>query len=75
MLGLLPRLIGVALLHHVEIGDTPVMRPMDLLAPTDDVRGWKLGALKDRLQVFALPAYMIGLFFRDQYGIQEIFGC
>jgi hypothetical protein len=65
MLGLLPGFIGIALLHHVEIRYAPVVGPMDLLAPAYNVCGRELGAFKDRLQVFALPAYMVTLFFRD----------
>jgi hypothetical protein len=73
MLDLLLRFKGVALLHHVEISHAPVMRPVDFLAPADDVRRRELGALENRLQVSALPAYMVTLFFRDKYSIQELF--
>jgi hypothetical protein len=73
MLDLLLRLKSVALLHYVEIGYAPVMGPVDFLAPADDVRRRELGALEDRLQVSALPAYMVTLFFRDQYSVQEFF--
>jgi hypothetical protein len=73
MLDLLLRLKSVALLHHVEIGYAPVMRPVDLLAPAYDVRRRELGALENRLQVSALPAYMVTLLFRDKYSVQEFF--
>jgi hypothetical protein len=73
MLDLLLRLKSVTLLHHVEIGYAPVMGPVDLLAPADDVRRRELGALENRLQVSALPADMVTLFFRDQNSIQEFF--
>src|SRR5208282_4516456 len=73
MLGFLPGVIGIALLHHVEIRHAPVMRPVDFLAPADNVCGRELGALENRLQVFALPAYMVTLPFRDQNSVQEIF--
>jgi hypothetical protein len=62
-----------ALLDHVEIRYAPVMGPVDLHAPADDVCGRKLGALKDRLQVSAIPAYMVTRFFWHQYGIQKFF--
>jgi hypothetical protein len=58
MLGLLPRVKCIALLDDVEIRHAPVMGPVDLLAPADDVRRRKFGALEDRLQVFAIPAYV-----------------
>jgi hypothetical protein len=51
------------------------MGPVDLRAPTDDVCGRKLGALKDRLQASAIPAYMVTLLFWNQYGIQKFFRC
>jgi hypothetical protein len=73
MLGLLPGVIGIAFLHHVEVGHAPVMGPVDLFAPADNVSGRELGAFEDRLQVFALPAYMVTLFFWDQNSVQEIF--
>jgi hypothetical protein len=73
MLGFLPRIISVALLHHIEIGYAPVMGPVDLLAPADNVCGRELGALKDRLQTGAIPTYMVTLFFRNQNSIQEFF--
>jgi hypothetical protein len=73
MLGFLLRFKGVALFHHVEIGYAPVMRPVDFLAPADDVRWWELGALENRLQGPALPADMVTLFFRDQNSVQEFF--
>jgi hypothetical protein len=73
MLDLLLRLKSVALLHHVEISYAPVMGPVDFLAPADDVRRRELGALENRLQGSALPAYMVTLFFRDQNSVQEFF--
>jgi hypothetical protein len=73
MLLLLLVLKSIALLDHVEVGHAPVMGPVDLLAPADDVRGWELGALKNRLQAGAIPAYMVTLFFRNQNSIQEFF--
>jgi len=73
MLGFFPRIKSVALLDHVKVSYAPVMGPVDLLAPADNVCGRELGALEDRLQVFALPAYMVTLLFRDQNSIQEIF--
>jgi hypothetical protein len=73
MLLLLPVLKSVALLDHVEVGYTPVMGPVDLLAPADDVCGRELGALENRLQTGAIPAYMVTLLFRNQYGIQKFF--
>jgi hypothetical protein len=75
MLAFLPLFKGIALLDHVEIRYAPVMGPVDLHAPTDDVCGWKLGALEDRLQASAVPAYMVTLFFWNQYGIQKLFRC
>jgi hypothetical protein len=73
MLLLLPVLKSVALLDHVKVGYTPVMGPMDLLAPADDVCRRELGALEDRLQTGAIPAYMVTLFFRNQNSVQEFF--
>jgi len=75
MLAFLSFFEGIALLDHVEIRYAPVMGPVDLHAPTDDVCGRKLGALEDRLQASAVPAYMVTLFFRHQYGIQKLFRC
>jgi hypothetical protein len=49
------------------------MGPVDLHAPADDVCGRELGALQHRLQILALPAYMLTLLFRHQYGVQEFF--
>jgi len=75
MLFLLPVFEGIAFLDHVEVCDAPVMGPVDLLAPADNVCGRKLGALENRLQAGAIPAYMVTLFFRNQYGIQKFFRC
>jgi hypothetical protein len=75
MLAFLSLLKGIALLDHVEIRYAPVMGPVDLHAPTDNVCGRKLGALENRLQAPAVPAYMVTLFFRNQYGIQKLFRC
>jgi hypothetical protein len=73
MLGLLLRFKGVALLHHVEIGYAPVMRPVDFFAPADDVSRRELGAFENGLQGPALPADMVTLFFRDENSVQEFF--
>jgi hypothetical protein len=73
MLAFFSRLKGIALLDHVEIRYAPVMGPVDLHAPTNDVCGRKLGTLENRLQAPAVPAYMVTLFFRYQYGIQKFF--
>jgi hypothetical protein len=51
------------------------MGPVDLLAPTDNVCGRKLGALENRLQTGAIPAYMITRFFRNHYFFQKFFRC
>jgi hypothetical protein len=75
MLAFLSFFKGIALLDHVEIRYAPVVGPVDLHAPTDDVCGRKLGALENRLQASAVPAYMVTLFFRNQYGIQKFFWC
>jgi len=74
MLAFLSCFEGIALLYHVEIRYAPVMGPVDLHAPADDVCGRKLGALENRLQELAAPAYMVTLLFRNQYGIQKFFG-
>jgi hypothetical protein len=73
MLAFLFGLKGIALLNHVKIRYAPVMGPVDLHAPANDVCGRKLGALENRLQAPAVPAYMVTLFFRHQYGIQKFF--
>jgi hypothetical protein len=73
MLAFLSFFEGIALLDHVKIRYAPVMGPMDLHAPANDVCGRKLGALENRLQAPAIPAYMVTLFFRNQYGIQKFF--
>jgi len=73
MLAFFSRLKGIALLDHVEIRYAPVMGPVNLHAPADDVCGRKLGVFENRLQASAIPAYMVTLFFRHQYGIQKFF--
>jgi hypothetical protein len=73
MLGLFPRFKRIAFPDHVEVRHAPVMGPVDLLAPADDVRRRELGVLEDRLQMLAVPTDMGSLFFRDQYSIQEFF--
>jgi hypothetical protein len=75
MLAFLSLLKGIALLDHVKIRYAPVMGPVDLRAPTDDVCGRKLGVFENRLQAPAVPAYVVTLFFRHQYGIQKLFRC
>jgi hypothetical protein len=75
MLAFLSLFEGIALLDHVEIRYAPVMGPVDLHAPTDNVCGRKLGAFENRLQAPAVPAYVVTLFFRNQYGIQKLFRC
>jgi hypothetical protein len=75
MLAFLSFFKGIALLDHVEIRYAPVVGPVDLHAPTDDVCGRKLGALENRLQTPAVPAYMVTLLFWNQYGIQKLFRC
>jgi hypothetical protein len=49
---------GITLLDYVEIGNAPEEGPVDRSAPADSVRGWKLGALHDWLEVFTIPADM-----------------
>jgi len=75
MLFLLLVFKGIALLDHVEVCYTPVMGPVDLLAPTDNVCGRKLGALENRLQAGAAPTYVVTRFFRNQDGLQKFFRC
>jgi hypothetical protein len=66
---------GIAFFDHVEVCYAPVMGPVDLLAPADNVCGRKLGALENRLQTSAIPAYMVTRFFRNHYFFQKFFRC
>jgi hypothetical protein len=71
--GLLKGFESIALLDDIVFVDAPVMGPMDLLAPADDVGRREARIFQHPFQVFTLPTNMVGLFLRCQHVGQKFY--
>jgi len=68
---------GIAFLDHVEVCYAPVMGPVDLLAPADNVCGRELGALRTGFKpvqfqhIWSLDFSGIIMFSRNSSGVNS----